>query len=82
MSVMRQSKDTASIGERITAARTCIQLSTAQLSRRLGVQTKTLSRWQHDISQPRSNRLAMLAGVLGVSPQWLLVGEGEGPTRT
>lgn len=76
---MRHYKKTTSIGERIATARNHIQLSTAQLSRRLGVQTKTLSRWQNDISQPRSNRLAMLAGVLGVSPQWLLVGTGTGP---
>jgi len=77
---MRHSETTTSIGDRIATARTHIQLTTAQLSRRLGVQTRTLARWQNDISQPRSNRLAMLAGVLGVSPRWLLVGKGAGPT--
>ena len=31
-------------------------------------------------SEPRANRLMMLAGVLGVSPTWLLNGVGESPS--
>ena len=76
---MKHTEETTSIGDRIVTARQCNQLTTAQLSRRLGVQTRTLTSWQNDSTQPRSNRLAMLAGVLGVSPQWLLMGEGYGP---
>lgn len=76
---MKEPKNKSSIGSRIKAARKSNQLTTAQLSRRLGVQTKTLASWQNNLTQPRSNRLAMLAGVLGVTPRWLLVGKGWGP---
>ena len=82
MALMINAKIKSSIGSRIKAARKSNQLSTAQLSRRLGVQTKTLASWQKNLTQPRSNRLAMLAGVLGVTPQWLLVGKGWGPLRS
>ena len=79
LSPMKEPKNKSSIGSRIKAARKSNQLTTAQLSRRLGVQTKTLASWQNNLTQPRSNRLAMLAGVLGVTPRWLLVGKGWGP---
>ena len=32
----------------------------------------------NDLSEPRANKLQMLAGILGVSLTWLLNGEGEG----
>jgi transcriptional regulator with XRE-family HTH domain len=34
--------------------------------------------WENDISEPRANKLQMVAGVLNVSLTWLLAGEGEG----
>jgi hypothetical protein len=34
--------------------------------------------WENDISEPRANRLSMLAGLLNVSMMWLINGEGEG----
>ncbi|RPH17942.1 MAG: hypothetical protein CBC49_002725 [Alphaproteobacteria bacterium TMED89] len=71
-----------SLGERISDARVCSNLTTAQLSRRLGVRTGTLSSWQNNTLQPRANRLTMLAGVLGFSPAWLLGGKGAGPYRS
>lgn len=79
---MTDDKNLTSMGERIADARECNNLTTAQLSRRLGVQTDTISDWQRNTSQPRANRLAMLAGVLGVSPSWLLIGRGTGPQRS
>ena len=82
VSLMKHHKETTSLGDRIAVARTHNQLTTAQLSRRLGVQTKTLSGWQNSTSEPRANRLTMLAGILGVSPSWLLIGHGHGPQRT
>lgn len=68
------------IGGRITRARDIAGLSTSQLARRLGVKTQTLQSWEADRSEPRSNRLTMLAGILNVSPSWLLVGLGTSPT--
>ena len=40
------------------------------------VQKKTLMNWELDRSEPRSNRLIQLAGVLGVQAAFLLDGEG------
>lgn len=47
------------------------------LSSRLGVLPRTVANWEADRSEPRGNRLAMLAGVLGVSMNWLITGNGE-----
>ena len=70
---MTDDKNLTSMGERIADARECSNLTTAQLSRRLGVQTDTITDWQRNASQPRANRLAMLAGVLGLGfLAWLL----------
>ncbi|MEP3047450.1 MAG: helix-turn-helix domain-containing protein [Roseibium sp.] len=67
------------LGERICKARDISGLSTAQLARRLGIKTSTLHSWESDRSEPRSNKLILLAGVLNVSPTWLLVGRGTPP---
>ncbi|GGB48942.1 transcriptional regulator [Roseibium aquae] len=69
------------LGERICKARDAIGLSTAQLARRLGIKTSTLQGWESDRSEPRSNKLVLLAGVLNVSPTWLLVGRGAAPMQ-
>ena len=68
------------IGGRISRAREAGGYSLAQLARRLGVKTATLKMWETDRSEPRSNRLAMLAAFLNVSPTWLLIGKGESPS--
>jgi HTH-type transcriptional regulator, cell division transcriptional repressor len=75
------SPDLDTMGGRLSRARDALGLSTAQLARRLGVQTATISAWETDRSQPRANRLSMLAGVLNVSPSWLLYGVGTAPGR-
>lgn len=73
--------DRDTIGGRLSRARDAIGLSPAQLARRLGVQTSTIQAWESDRSQPRANRLSMLAGVLGVSLSWLLHGVGTSPSE-
>lgn len=60
------------LGQRIVEARHAKGMSQAALARNLGVKTSTLAAWEHNRSEPRSNRLVMLAGILGVSPSWLL----------
>lgn len=67
------------LGERICKARDIAGLSTAQLARRLGIKTSTMHSWESDRSEPRSNKLILLAGILNVSPTWLLVGRGSPP---
>ncbi|WP_343116798.1 helix-turn-helix domain-containing protein [Ostreiculturibacter nitratireducens] len=72
------SADTATFGDRLAGARESIGLSQKEVANRLGVRQKTLVAWENDLSEPRSNKLQMLAGLLGVSLMWLLTGEGEG----
>jgi transcriptional regulator with XRE-family HTH domain len=71
------SEDT--LGGRIVYAREAQDLTTSQLARRMGVKTETLQEWETDRAEPRSNRLLTLAGMLNVSPTWLLTGAGESP---
>jgi len=73
--------DMTGVAGRIVTAREASGLTAAQLARRLGVQTKTLLRWESGESEPRSNRLVNLAGLLNVSAAWLLSGEGAKPVR-
>ncbi|GAB5505274.1 MAG: hypothetical protein Rhirs2KO_04370 [Rhizobiaceae bacterium] len=72
--------DNDTMGGRMLRARDSAGLSLAELARRLGVQPSTVQAWENDRSQPRANRLSMLAGVLDVSLSWLLHGVGSGPT--
>ena len=68
------------LGGRLVSARETKGLSTAQLARRIGVKTESLRAWEDDRDEPRANRLVTIAGVLDVSPTWLLSGGGDGPT--
>ena len=72
------SNESATFGDRLSAAREALGLDQADLARKIGVKLKTLQSWEDDLSEPRANRLSMLAGVLNVSLMWLLTGEGEG----
>lgn len=68
----------ATLGDRLAAAREAAGLTQAALAMRLGVRQKTLRDWEEDQSEPRANRMQMLAAMLGVSLRWLLTGEGDG----
>jgi len=70
--------DIATFGDRLTAAREAAGMTQDALSKRLGVKKSTMRNWENDISEPRANRLSMLAGLLNVSMMWLINGEGEG----
>ena len=54
-------------------------MSQIELSRRLGVKLVTLQSWEEDRSEPRANKLQMLAGMLNISLLWVLSGQGFGP---
>jgi len=71
--------DTATFGDRVAGAREAQGMTQAQLARFLGVRKSTLVGWEDDVSEPRANKLSMLAGMLNVSITWLLTGEGDGP---
>lgn len=72
--------DAATFGDRVAGAREAANMTQAELARRLGVKKASLIGWEDDISEPRANRLSMLAGLLNVSITWLLTGEGDGPS--
>ena len=72
------SEDAATFGDRLVGAREAMGMSQADLARRLGVKLKTVGAWEQDLSEPRANKLQMMAGVLNVSIMWLLNGEGDG----
>lgn len=70
--------EVATFGDRVAAARENASMTVPELARRLGVKQATLRSWEDDLSEPRANRLSMLAGLLNVSMMWLINGEGEG----
>lgn len=72
------SADAATFGDRLTAAREGAGMTQKELARRLGVKLSTLQKWEEDKSEPRANRLSMIAGLLNVSVMWLLNGNGMG----
>lgn len=70
-----------SLGPRLVEAREAQGLSAAQLARRIGVKSATLHAWEAGRSGPRPNVLLRLAGMLNVSPTWLLTGSGVSPAQ-
>jgi len=72
--------DAATFGDRVAGAREASGMTQAQLARRLGIKKVTLSGWEQDLSEPRANKLSMMAGLMNVSIMWLLTGEGDGMT--
>ena len=71
-------EDRATFGDRVAGARAGMGWTQKDLAKRLGVKLKTVTGWEDDLSEPRANKLQMLAGILNVSLMWLLTGEGEG----
>ena len=70
--------DKATFGDRLVAAREKSNLTQQDLAKRLGVKSSTIKSWENDNSEPRANRLSMLAGLLNVSITWLISAEGSG----
>lgn len=69
------------LGGRLSMARDSIGLSLADAANRIGVKRDTLLAWEADRSEPRPSKLVNLAGILGVSPMWLMTGLGAGPLQ-
>jgi transcriptional regulator with XRE-family HTH domain len=72
------SPENSTFGDRVAGAREQAGMTQQQLAKRLGVRLATLRAWEDDLSEPRANRLSMMAGLLNVSMMWLMNGEGEG----
>lgn len=78
MKIFITSEDGDTMGGRISRAREAMELKVSEVANQLGVKKETVSAWERDRSEPRTNRLYMLAGILGVSPIWLISGGGVG----
>jgi transcriptional regulator with XRE-family HTH domain len=74
--------DGDTIGGRISRARDALGYSLADVATQAGVRKETVAAWERDRAEPRTNKLVMLAGILNVSPTWLITGSGEGPHET
>ena len=72
-----ESDDT--LGGRLSSARDAAGISVESFANQLGVRRETLLAWESDRSEPRPSRLLIIAGILGVSPMWLMTGAGAGP---
>ncbi|WP_244483952.1 helix-turn-helix domain-containing protein [Rhizobium sp. Root482] len=67
------------IAGRISLARDAISMTVEQVSSVVGVTPETWNNWENDRSEPRANRLDMLARVLQINIAWLIDGQGKGP---
>jgi transcriptional regulator with XRE-family HTH domain len=71
--------DGDTLGGRIWRARDALALSLEGLASRLGLPEDTVSGWERDHAEPDTKAMFVLAGVLSVSPSWLIAGIGEAP---
>lgn len=73
--------DGDTLGGRIWRARDALGLSLEELASRIGLPEGAVSGWERDHAEPDTKALFMLAGVLSVSPSWLIAGIGEAPAE-
>jgi len=71
--------DSDTLGGRLWRARDALGLSIEIIAARLGLPEETVTGWERDRSEPDSRALSMLAGLLAVSPAWLVAGVGTAP---
>lgn len=74
--------DGDTLGGRIWRARDALDMSLEELAGRMNLPLETVGDWERDHAEPRTHALYMLAGVLGVSPSWLIAGIGEAPPES
>lgn len=65
------------IGTRTKQARVAAELSQARLAALLGIDPKTVMRWEADRTTPAATQIEPLARELGVTVTWLLTGKDE-----
>ena len=70
-------KQDTTLGGRVFKAREAANMTVAQVINRLGVRKTTYMAWEADRSEPRANKLVALAGILNISPTYLLSGLGR-----
>ena len=76
-SIFYDDNEDTTLGGRVFQARESAGLTVSQVINRLGVRKATYLAWEADRSEPRANKLVALAGILNVSPTYLLSGLGR-----
>ena len=76
-SIFYDNNEDTTLGGRVFQAREGAGLTVSQVINRLGVRKVTYLAWEADRSEPRANKLVALAGILNVSPTYLLSGLGR-----
>jgi transcriptional regulator with XRE-family HTH domain len=76
-SIFYVDNEDTTLGGRVFQAREAAGLTVSQVINRLGVRKATYLAWEADRSEPRANKLVALAGILNVSPTYLLSGLGR-----
>ena len=66
-----------SIAQRIRIARTEGEIEQGTLAAKLDVARRTVQRWEKGEQVPDSNYLMRIAKITGVTPHWLLTGDGD-----
>jgi transcriptional regulator with XRE-family HTH domain len=74
-------KQNTTLGGRMFHAREVSGMTVAQVINRLGVRKATYMAWEADRSEPRANKLVALAGILNLSPTYLLSGLGSASSQ-
>jgi HTH-type transcriptional regulator, cell division transcriptional repressor len=68
--------------DRIEIAMSAAAVNMAETARRAEIRPNTLTNWKSGKTErPRRNDIEKVARVLGVSPDWLMTGEGPMPPR-
>ena len=70
------------IGARIVEARVAAGLTIEDIATRIGVKRSTVAKWESGERSPRGHRVSKLAGMLGVSISWILMGRGVEPAHS
>lgn len=71
--------DDVQIGRRITDARLAMGDSVETIADRIGVTPSVVEGWESGETPLRANHLNKVAGVLGLSLSWLIMGRGPEP---
>lgn len=79
---VRIADSAADVGRRMTEAMELAEHTTEDLAVRLGVPATTVASWQAGDEKPSGTMANRVAGILGSSLSWLLIGEGAEPRDT
>lgn len=68
---------TFEIGERIRELRKRHRFTQADVARKIGVSSPTITQWENNQTAPKGDNLLRVASVLGCTPDWLVTGKGH-----